>query len=122
MPYATYKLLHFFGIFIILVVVAAASMHTLRGGSRADMPYRRWFAIAHGLAALAVLTGGFGMLARLGSMHGALPGWVYAKIVIWGALGAALFLAYRRAYALALLVAVPLLALAAGAIALYKPF
>ena len=86
------------------------------------MPYRRWFAAAHGIAALAVLTGGFGMLARLGTMHGALPGWVYAKIVIWGALGAALLLAYRRAYALALFVAAPLLALAAGAIALYKPF
>jgi hypothetical protein len=122
MPYATYKLMHFFGIFIIIVVVAAASMHTLRGGSRADMPYRRWFAVAHGIAALMVLTGGFGMLARLGGMHGALPGWVYAKLVIWGALGASLFLAYRRGNALALLIALPLLALAAGAIAIYKPF
>jgi hypothetical protein len=122
MPYATYKLMHFLGIFFIITVVAAASMHTLRGGSRADMPYRRWFAVAQGIAALAVLTGGFGMLARLGVMHGALPGWVYAKIVIWGALGGALFLAYRRRYALALLIGVPLLALAAGAFAIYKPF
>ena len=123
MLYATYKLLHFLGIFVMLTALAAASMHVLRGGARADMPHRKWFAAAHGVAALLVLTGGFGMLARIGVMHGALPGWVYLKLVMWIALGGALFLAYRgQGWAKALLIAVPLLALAGGAVALYKPF
>ena len=121
-PYATYKLVHFLGIFVAIVSVAAASVHVLRGGTRQDMPYRRWFGISHGVAMLLVLTGGFGMLARLGIVQGGLPGWIYAKLAIWVLLGAAPALAYRvRKLAPALLVLVPFLAVAAGALALYKP-
>jgi hypothetical protein len=123
MPYATYKLMHLLGLFTMLTVLAATSLHVLRGGSRADMPARRWFAAAHGIAALMVLTGGFGLLARIGVMHGGLPGWAYAKLVIWVALGGALFLAYRGpGMAKTLLVTVPLLAVVGAAVALYKPF
>ena len=123
MPYAIYKLMHFLGIFLMITTIAATCMHVLRGGGRADNPFRRALAATHGIAALLILTGGFGMLARMGVMHGGLPGWVYVKVAIWVALGAALPLAYRgRHYARLLLMAVPLLALAAGATALYKPF
>lgn len=62
-------------------------------------------------------------LPRLGIIHGTLPGWIFAKLVIWGALAVSVALLYRGVRAArALLVLTPLLALAAAAIALYKPF
>jgi hypothetical protein len=123
MPYATYKLMHFLGIFMLITTLAATSMHVLRGGSRADNPYRRILGITHGVAALLILTGGFGMLARLDVMHGALPTWIYVKLAIWVALAAAMMVPYRGPrYARALMITVPVLAVLGGATALYKPF
>ncbi len=123
MPYAVYKLMHFLGIFMLITAIAATSMHVLRGGTRADNPYRRILGATHGIAAALILTGGFGMLARMGAMHGALPNWIYAKLAIWFALAAALVVPYLGPrYARALLIAAPVLAVAAGAVALYKPF
>jgi len=123
MPYDVYKLMHFLGIFMLITALAATSMHVLRGGRRADNPNRRTLGIAHGVAALLILTGGFGMLARLGVMHGALPNWIYAKLAIWVALAAAMMVVYRgQRHARALLIVVPALAVAAGAVALYNPF
>jgi len=118
-----YKLMHFLGIFMLITALAATSMHVLRGGSRTDNPYRRVLGAAHGIAAALILTGGFGMLARLGVMHGALPTWIYVKLAIWVTLAAAAVVPYLgRRYAGGLLIAVPMLAIAAGAVALYKPF
>jgi hypothetical protein len=123
MPYAVYKLMHFLGIFMSITALAATNMHVLRGGGRADNPYRRTLGITHGVALLLILTGGFGMLARLDVMHGSLPNWIYAKLVIWAALAAVMMVAYRgQRHARALLIVVPVLAVAAGAVALYKPF
>lgn len=123
MSYVAYKLMHFLGIFMLITTLAATSMHVLRGGSRSDNPYRRILGAAHGVAALLILTGGFGMLARMGVMHGALPNWIYVKLGIWVTLAAAMVVPYLgRRYARALLIAVPVLAVAAGAVALYKPF
>lgn len=123
MPYPVYKLIHFFGIFTVLVVLAAACMHVLRGGTRADNPQRKLMGIAHGIALFLILLGGFGMLARLDVMHSSLPGWVYAKLAIWTLVAAAPALLYRGPpLAWAVLFAAPALALLAAAIALYKPF
>jgi hypothetical protein len=123
MSYAVYKLMHFLGIFVLITALAATCMHVLRGGNRTDNPYRRALGAAHGIAAALILTGGFGMLARLGAMHGALPNWIYVKLGIWVALAAAMMVPYRgQGYARALLIVVPVLAVAAGAVALYKPF
>lgn len=123
MSYNIYKLIHFLGIFALLTALAAGGMHTLRGGTRADNPHRRLLGIAHGVALFLILLGGFGMLAKLGIVEGGLPGWIWAKLAIWLLLGGALTLAARgRQAAAAVLIGVPLLALAAGAIALYKPF
>jgi len=95
MPYAVYKLMHFLGIFMLITALAATSMHVLRGGSRTDNPYRRVLGAAHGIAAALILTGGFGMLARLGVMHGALPTWIYVKLAIWVTLAAAAVARWR---------------------------
>ena len=63
------------------------------------------------------------MLARMGIMHGSLPGWILLKLGIWLVLAASIAVVYRgREIARALIWAVPLLAAAAGATALLKPF
>jgi hypothetical protein len=123
MPYPVYKLIHFLGIFVVLLALAAMSMHALRGGTRASDPHRRTLAIAHGVGGFLILLGGFGMLARLGIVQAGLPGWIWAKLTIWVVVGALIALAYRtRGLARLTLLAAPVLALAAAAIALYKPF
>lgn len=121
--YFVYKLIHFLGMFTLVIILAAASMHVLRGGTRLDNPYRKAFAIAHGIASFLIILGGFGMLARLNVMHGALPAWVIAKLVIWVLLSGAIAFVYRGpGMARALLIGMPVLVVIAAAIALYKPF
>src|SRR5215207_40641 len=123
MPYTIYKLMHFLGIFMLIAAFAATSMHVLRGGTRADNPYRRVLGVVHGIAAALILTGGFGMLARMGVMHGGLPNWIYVKLGIWFVLAGAMVVPYLGPrYARTILVAVPVLAVLAAATALYKPF
>jgi hypothetical protein len=121
-PYQVYKLVHFFGIFTVLVALAVTCFHAMRGGTRADNPARRGIALAHGMGMFLILLGGFGMLARLGIITAGLPSWIIAKLIIWGVLGAALALPYRvpRA-ARPLLWALPILGVLAAYFALYKP-
>ena len=122
MPYPVYKLVHFLGIFVLLTTLAVPLMHFVRGGTRADFPRRRTLAIVHGVASFLVLLGGFGMLARLGIVQGGLPGWILLKLGIWLVLSTALTVALRTTVAArSVLLAAPLLALAAAAIAIYKP-
>jgi hypothetical protein len=123
MSYVVYKLMHFFGIFTLIVALAATAMHVLRGGTRADNPHRGSLAAAHGISLLLILTGGFGMLARMGVMHTGLPNWIYAKLVIWLAFGGAMTLAYRgKGPSKTVLFAIPVLGVLAAVVALYKPF
>jgi hypothetical protein len=123
MPYPVYKLIHFAGIFLVLLALAAMSAHALRGGTRSNDPHRRALAIAHGVGGFLILLGGFGMLARLGIVQAGLPGWIWAKLTIWVVVGALMALAYRsRGLARLTLIAAPALAVLAAAVALYKPF
>lgn len=123
MTYPVYKLIHLLGIFTVLVILAAACMHTLRGGTRELNPHRKLMGAFHGVASFLILLGGFGMLARLGIVQGGLPGWIYAKLVIWILASGSIVLVYRGpGLARALLVGLPLLATLAGYFALYKPF
>jgi hypothetical protein len=122
--YLTYKLIHFFGIFLLVTALGASCMNVVRGGPRTEQPMRRALGAAHGIGVFLILLGGFGMLARLGVMHGGgFPGWVNAKLVIWLVFVAAIMVPrLGQGYAKALLVALPFLALSAGALALLKPF
>jgi hypothetical protein len=84
---------------------------------------RRLLAMLHGIGVFLILLGGFGMLARLGFMGQSFPGWVWAKIVIWGLLAAALVVPRRRpSLARPLLYALPLLGGLAVYMVVYKPF
>lgn len=123
MPYPIYKLIHFLGLFGMVTLLAGTALHALAGRTRAERPFGRAFAVAHGIGAFLVLLGGFGMLARLGIAQQGLPGWVYAKLALWLLLSALLILPYRgRPHALAVFVALPIVTVVGAAIALYKPF
>ena len=122
MPYQIYKLIHFLGIFSVISALSLACFHTMRGGTKADMPNRRQIGMVHGLGMLFILVGGFGMLARLGMTSG-LPGWIIAKLVIWVFIGSAASWVYRGAgLARGFLLALPFVAALAAFFALYKPF
>ena len=115
MSYETYKLLHIIG----LVLLSLGIGGCLRTYENAPKP--RLAMVMHGLGLVLMLVAGFGMLARL-SISWPWPAWVFGKVVIWLALGAAPALIKRRVLppAAAWLV---VLALAAGAawLAIQKP-
>lgn len=122
MPYIVYKVIHYLGIFL-LVVVLGASMGR-RVAAEGPDPLRKRFAMLHGTALFLVLLGGFGLLARINVEHGALfPGWVWTKLAIWVILGGIIVLARKReGWAMPLLLIVPVLAMLAGYVAYAKPF
>ncbi|MGH7470632.1 MAG: hypothetical protein ACRENP_22015 [Longimicrobiales bacterium] len=121
--YEIYKLIHYFGIIVVVIAIAITCFHVLSGGTRADNPARKSIGIWHGLAMVFILVGGFGMLARLGIVQSGLPGWVIAKLIVWLLLGMAIVLPYRKpALARPVLWALPFLAVLAAFLALYKPF
>ena len=117
-----YNLVHIVGIVLVVSALAGAAVLALAHGRDESRSLRRLFAILHGVGALLVLLGGFGMLARLGIVQGGFPGWIWVKLVIWALLAAALFLPYRRpSLGRALVLALPVLVGVAAYMALYKP-
>jgi len=132
--YPVYKLVHYLGIFLVLVVSGGALARGLgvprgeeqvSGHSETPLPdpWKRKLGWGHGLGLFLVLLGGFGMLARLNITEGmALPGWIWAKLGIWTLIGMAVALRRRPGAASLGLIALPVLAVLAGWVALYKPF
>jgi hypothetical protein len=122
-PYTVYKLVHLFGIFLTMAALGGAAIHAANAGTRQTSLTRHLVSAAHGVGLFLVLLGGFGMLARLELVSGGLPGWVWAKLVIWLSLGGLIVLAYRRPqFARAVFLSLPILGLAAALLALTKPF
>lgn len=123
LPYTFYKLLHIVGIVLVMSALGAVAIHALNGGTRATNGARRMIAIMHGLGVLVILVGGFGMLARLGVMHGtSFPGWLWVKLGVWGTVAVALMLPYRwPSLARPLYLALPVLGGLATYMAVYKP-
>ena len=121
--YRGYKLVHLLGVIALFLALGGLTFHAASGGTRSEGA-RKLVAITHGLALFLVLLGGFGLLARLGDMHGTgWPGWVWTKLVIWLVLGAALAIPYRKPeLAKPLWIFLPLLGGLAAYMAIYKPF
>ena len=84
--YHVYNLIHFSGVFLLLMAIASLATHYWNGGTRESLKGRRFFHIAHGLGMFLILLGGFGMLARLG-IHWPWPNWIIIKFAVWIALG-----------------------------------
>ena len=128
--YGVYRLIHFFGIFLLITSLGGAVMRAMMGtvattalatdGGAADRRMRRLLAMSHGGALLLILLGGFGMLARLDV---GFPGWIVGKLAVWLALGAMLTLANRMFRSARMLwFAIPVLAFVAAWLAYTKPF
>lgn len=122
--YTAYKVLHFLGLFALFVSLAVALGRTGLVAEGEVDPWKKRLSIAHGVSMLVVLTAGFGLMARIGVMHGVVfPGWIWLKLAIWFLLGGLLSMAYRRSsWAGVTLVLLPVLAAVAGWAALTKPF
>ncbi|HEU5169632.1 MAG TPA: hypothetical protein VFU46_03790 [Gemmatimonadales bacterium] len=124
MSYEAYKVAHLFGVFLTVAGLAGLALAVANGATRQTNPARRLISIGHGVGLLVALVAGFGLLARLGVMHGlAWPGWVWAKLGIWFVIGGLVALPYRRPdRAGAVFVAVPVLGGLAAWLAIFKPF
>ena len=124
LSYATYKVLHLLGIFLLFVALSGVALHAANGGNRQDNRLRRAVSIMHGLGMLIVLVAGFGLLARLNIVGNAFgEGWMVAKLVIWFVAGALLAVPYRMPErAPFIFYLLPVLGLAAAMLAIHKPF
>ena len=117
-----YNVVHVVGIVLIMAALGGISV-SAGATSRAAWTGRGSLAF-HILGVFLILLGGFGMLARLGIVQGSSwPGWIWAKVVIWGILAVAAFVPRRFPHtALPVMVALPLLGGLAAYMAIYKPF
>ncbi len=118
-----YEILHILGIALMFVAIGGVAIHAANGGTKADSATRKLVSIGHGIGALLVLVGGFGMLARIGMQQGAgFPPWLWIKIAIWAMLSVVVLIPYRKpALARPFFVLLPLLAGVAVYMAVYKP-
>ena len=113
MSFQFYQVLHLFSAVMLAGIAFAALANPLP-------ERRRTILIWSGVAALAALVSGFGMLAigRFG-----FPGWVFVKLAAWLALAAVAGIAFRRPQQAQPLTIVTVLAvLLAVGMAVLKPF
>jgi hypothetical protein len=123
MAYEAYKLIHIFGILLLLFWLGALYFQAAEERMHGVGRRRRLHGIAHGAALLIILVGGFGLLARLGVTEGfGWPWWVWGKIAIWVLLGV-IPLAIKKSLTLkrSLWFGAPILGAAAAYLAIYKP-
>ncbi|MEN9790357.1 MAG: hypothetical protein RLZZ63_15 [Gemmatimonadota bacterium] len=123
LPYGFYKVLHILGIALTLVALGGMTVHALNGGRKGENVARRLLIGMHGTGVLFILVGGFGLLARIGFAHGSgFPFWLWVKLGLWTLFAVIAAIPYRKpASGRALLLALPVLAMAAAAMAVYKP-
>lgn len=122
MSYEFYKLFHILGIALLFASLGGALIRREISDERASLRIRKTIGISHGLALLFLLVSGFGMIARIGASMAA-P-WIYIKLLIWFLLAGILFLINRAKGTLStvLWIVLPIFAVLAGYVALYKPF
>jgi uncharacterized membrane protein len=121
--HAFYNVVHIVGIILVMSALGATAIHAVNGGSRQTNRARGLVAALHGVGVLLILIGGFGMLARLGFMHGAnFPGWLWVKLAVWVTIAALLAVPYRKpSLAKPVYLALPVLGGLAAYMAIYKP-
>lgn len=121
MSYSFYKILHVFGIAMILVALGGVFVHAANSSDKNANVVRKMVLVLHGLGSFLILLAGFGLLAKLGLASG-FPGWLWPKLAIWAVLSAVIAIPYRSQQAARiLLVITPLLVLAAALFAVLKP-
>ena len=94
MSYTFYKLIHFSGIFLILLSLGALASHFLQGGSKQSFRHRKFFMSLHGSGLLLSFVAGFGLIAK--TDYGFDNGWIYIKLLVWLALGMYPLIFYKQ--------------------------
>jgi hypothetical protein len=113
-----YRIIHLFGLSLVLLSLGGIMVHAMNGGTKASNSFRKGAVITHGVGLLLVLVAGFGMLHK--TAHD--TGWMVGKMAIWLVLGGAVAFAYKsREAAKILFFVVPILVLIGSVMALY-PF
>jgi len=121
MPYEIYKVIHLVSAFVLFAVAGGVALFAANGGDKASNTHRKLVGILHGLALLGLLVAGFGLLARLGL--GGIPGWVWAKLVLWLIIGGIATLPYKKPELGSLFLwLIPILGGLSAILAIYKPF
>jgi len=122
-PYETYKVLHILGVLLAFATLGGLALTVANGATKSTSSVRRLIGISHGVATFIILLGGFGALARLGVMHGNLPGWILVKIACWAVLAVLVAIPYRKPdLARNIFWCLPVLGGVAVVMAIYKPF
>jgi hypothetical protein len=121
--YQFYNLVHIIGLIFLMVALGGIASSAVVAQDRFSLWRRRAISVFHAVGIFLMLLGGFGLLARLGVVHGAgFPGWIWVKIGIWVILGVSAFLPYRYPRtAMPLLMLLPVLGGLAAYMAIYKP-
>ncbi len=115
------RILHFVGLIMVFLSLGGALVHAINGGGR-DHAFRKQLAIMHGLGLVLMLVAGIGLTHSLG-FGASWPGWVYAKVLVWLALGGITVPLVRKPeLARSLWWAVLALGLLATVLAVAKPF
>ena len=121
-PFETYKILHILGVLLAFSALGGLALTVANGATKATSSVRRLIAVTHGVAMFIILLGGFGALARLGVMHGNLPGWILVKLACWVVLAVLVAIPYRRpGLARTTFWLLPVLGGIAVVMAIYKP-
>jgi hypothetical protein len=121
--YEAYKLIHIFGILLLIFTLGGFWLQATDDRVRVSSRGRKLLGMVHGAALLIILVAGFGLLARLGISHWvAWPWWVWGKVGIWMLL-AVTPLVIRQSVTLtrSLWLTVPILGALAAYLAIYKP-
>ena len=122
--YSALKVVHILAIAYLFYALGGNTLHAAIGGERSQNRLYGLTGALHGIAILAIVVAGFGMLTRFNLGDPGFPlGWVLAKILIWLALGAWVLVPYRQpAIARRAYPWLPLIAAVAATLAIFKPF
>jgi len=120
--YEVYKFLHSCGFFGLFAAVVSLSFYGLTHNP-VTHPWKKAVSIIHGIAMILILVSGFGLLARLGIMHGGLPIWAWIKLFIWALFMVSLLVVKKKPeYSKFIWVFSILLFIVAAWVARFKPF
>ena len=121
--YELYKVAHVVAAILIFMSLAGAYFHAANGGTRDTNAARRVISAMHSIGLLVSVIAGFGLLSRLDLIRGGIPAWVYGKLAIWLIAGMLLTIPKRKPSLARPILAygLPLLAVAAVWLAVYKP-
>jgi uncharacterized membrane protein len=93
--YDVYIMLHLAGAFAVAMAYGGLGMWAMNEKEMGENRFKKLGVIAHGAGLLAIIVGGFGMLANMGENPMTLS-WVHLKLTIWLALGGGLTLLKKK--------------------------